>query len=230
LLILLLGGVQPRYMFPIWLVVSGVIGIAAARCRPRQPLFAGKRLLAGLVTVGLTIGVGFVMLRAAYDVANGRIIGEWDRVTSHNNIQSEELTKWFKETQLGLEPGVAGRGTGRLSTTLRLPAARGEGADIAVMRRVCRGGEGRRGLTFFLHAPGGAGGDARLTVRADKAVVYESDLAQARSVVLVEIDDLFGGRKCVDLALRLAAGAGTNAGTAPVIARIYYPRLFRPAE
>lgn len=236
--LLLFGENQPRYLFPIWLVLPAMIAVAFSRLGSEWTTLgavgvaraAGSRAIGALLVVVVPIAAFFGVVRATYDVADGRVIGEWEAVGSSSAVSPGELESRFATSQLGVEPGAAGRAFGSLVTTLRLDEPPQAGDWVEVRRSVCGLDPDRSALGFYLYwgAVRKELADAfDFSVRLDGGDAYVNRIGRARSVTRVRIGDVFGKAPCAALALRVTANrAATEEGWQRAsTAHIYFPRL-----
>jgi len=233
--LLLFGENQPRYLFAIWLILPGTIGLAFSHGSRRigseiDGVRLAKRLVAGPLLLGLFITVGWIGVRAFYSEADGRIIAGWERVSSNTALSNGALAEHFQRMQLGTRTAAATRAFGSLVTTLQLPRAAKAGDYLEVSSRLCRDGSARSVLAFHLFwkgVPQASDGAFEFSVNIDGRPVYERSITSVSSLGPVRIKRAMGAKDCVRLGLRVNANGETDrvGPTRASRVHVYFARL-----
>jgi hypothetical protein len=199
---------QPRYLMLLWF--TGLLFLAETvgrRPEPNPPSLRLGAAMAVAVALGWLGLIAALLLpaRALYGPEDGRILGDWTRVSTGAEIGALPITA-------DPNPYVHVTDPGELAVAL-LPNEPG------VQQSLCLPDKGRDDFAFFVRASSPQPGDA-LVVRFGDARPHRFDLTGAGGKALdLRIPDLGAGGRCGMLGLSLESRSPT-AG-----AEVFFPRL-----
>lgn len=201
---------QPRYLMLLWF--TGLLFLAEATGRRSEPRTASLRLGA-VMAVAVALGwlglIAALLLpaRALYGPEDGRILGDWTRVSTGAETGALPITA-------DPNPYVHVTDPGELAVVLRP-------GEPGVQQPLCVAAGGRDDFAFFLRARAAQPGDA-LVVRFGDAGPHRFELAAADGkAVDLRVPDLGEGGQCGTLSMALESSGRTPDARAEV----FFPRL-----
>ncbi len=238
---------QPRYLYIVWFV--GAMAIAAGLARAsggsdipmttgRTTLRAGSALLQTTLIVGACTAMAWLVARAFYDDASGRMLSHWS-LTADPAPSSDGLAAWRESLRDPPSDVLLSAGTryrprprafGPLSLTLALPANPHEGDQVRASRTVCTTGNGRDDLSFFVYTPYkklSRSGAFELQVAVDAKVAWRLALPHAEKPVPFEVRNALPRGRCSELTFILLSNVTQDRASWQRASRveIYFPRL-----
>lgn len=241
-ILVLAGESQPRYIFPLWLILPQAVAIALARgsgvVEGDVPVTSvlGWDLMRGALLLLLGYFLFAVAVKGIYRESHGRVLSGW-RPALHGGL-APEPEKWFRENQnvsaakIKLE-GNDNRavGFGDLALVMKVPVDVTPGGGVSAEKMLCVGEE-RRALEFFYYMPyqnPRAEGAFTLELLVDNQIRWRTALPGTTTVQHIRIPDILPTNACGKVKFNLRANRGLPRPSWITASQteIYFPRLSR---